>query len=54
MEIKSFTLKNKLGMHARSAASFVKIAQKYKAEIYIDCNGQTVNGKSILGILVLG
>lgn len=54
MEIKSFILKNKLGMHARAAASFVKIAQKYKAEIYIDCNGQTVNGKSILGILTLG
>jgi phosphocarrier protein len=40
-------------MHARAAASFVKMAQQYKADIYIDRNGQTVNGKSILGILTL-
>ena len=53
VEIRTFTLKNKLGMHARAAASFVKIAQQYKADIYIDRNGQTVNGKSILGILTL-
>lgn len=42
-----------MGMHARPAASLVKIAQKFKSDIYIDCNGQTVNGKSILGILTL-
>lgn len=53
MEIKTFILKNKLGMHARPAAAFVKIAQQYNADIYIDRNGQTVNGKSILGILTL-
>jgi len=40
-------------MHARAAASFVRIAQKYHAEIFIERNGQTVNGKSILGILTL-
>ena len=40
-------------MHARAAASFVRIAQKYGAEISIERNGQTVNGKSILGILTL-
>lgn len=53
VEIKTFKLKNKLGMHARAAASFVRIAQKYRAEIFIERNGQTVNGKSILGILTL-
>jgi phosphocarrier protein HPr len=52
-ETKTFTLKNKLGMHARAAAAFVKIAQQYTSEISIDRNGQTVNGKSILGILTL-
>jgi phosphocarrier protein HPr len=52
-EIKTFKLKNKLGMHARAAASFVRIAQQFKAEVYIERNGQTVNGKSILGILTL-
>jgi phosphocarrier protein HPr len=53
VEIKTFKLKNKLGMHARPAAAFVKIAQQYNADIYIDRNGQTVNGKSILGILTM-
>ncbi len=53
IEIKTFKLKNKLGMHARPAAAFVKIAHQFKSDIYIECNGQTVNGKSILGILTL-
>jgi phosphocarrier protein len=53
LEMKTFTLKNKLGMHARAAALFVRIAQKYRSEIVIERNGQTVNGKSILGILTL-
>jgi phosphocarrier protein HPr len=53
MEIRTLKLKNKLGMHARAAAAFVKIAQKFKAEIYIEHKGQTANGKSILGILTL-
>jgi phosphocarrier protein HPr len=51
--MKTLKLKNKLGMHARAAASFVRIAQKYSAEIFIERNGQSVNGKSILGILTL-
>jgi phosphocarrier protein HPr len=53
IEIKTIKLKNKLGMHARAAASFVRIAQQFKSEIYIERNGQTINGKSILGILTL-
>jgi phosphocarrier protein len=53
-ETKTLKLKNKLGMHARSAASFVKVAQQFKAKIYIERNGQTVNGDSILDILTLG
>ena len=53
VEMKTFKLKNKLGMHARAAASFVRVAQKYSAEVFIERNGQTVNGKSILGILTL-
>jgi len=53
VEIRTFTLKNKLGMHARPAANFVKIAQQFKSDIYIERNGQTVNGKSILGLLTL-
>jgi phosphocarrier protein HPr len=53
-ETRTLKLKNKLGMHARSAASFVKVAQQFKAKIYIERNGQTVNGDSILEILTLG
>lgn len=40
-------------MHARAAASFVKVAQKFKSKIYIERNGQTVDGNSILDILTL-
>jgi phosphocarrier protein HPr len=53
IEIKTLKLKNKLGMHARAAAAFVKIAQQFKADVFIERNGQTINGKSILGILTL-
>ena len=53
LEMKTFKLKNKLGMHARAAASLVRTAQRYRADIFIEYNGQTVNGKSILGILTL-
>lgn len=40
-------------MHARAAAALVKVAQQFKAEIYLEHKGQTANGKSILGILTL-
>ncbi|MGD0022732.1 MAG: HPr family phosphocarrier protein [Smithellaceae bacterium] len=53
MEIRNLRLKNKLGMHARAAAALVKVAQQFKAEIYLEHKGQTANGKSILGILTL-
>ncbi|MBN1473970.1 MAG: HPr family phosphocarrier protein, partial [Syntrophaceae bacterium] len=46
-------LKNKLGMHARAAASFVKVAEKFKSDVCVEHNGETANGKSILGILTL-
>ncbi|MEE8449185.1 MAG: HPr family phosphocarrier protein [Thermodesulfobacteriota bacterium] len=46
-------LKNKLGMHARAAALFVKAASKYRAEIKVARDDQKVNGKSIMGILTL-
>jgi len=44
---------NKLGMHARAAAKFVTLAQTFSAEIKIDKNGQQVNGKSIMGVMML-
>ena len=52
-EIRTLKLKNKLGMHARSAAAFVKIVQQFKSKVYVEHKGQTVDGESILDILTL-
>jgi phosphocarrier protein HPr len=52
-QIKTFEIKNKLGMHARVAAKLVKVATKFKSRIYFEKDGQEVNGKSLLGILTL-
>ena len=44
---------NELGMHARAATKFVQTANKFKSEIAVEKDGQTVNGKSIMGVLTL-
>ena len=44
---------NRAGMHARPAAEFVKIAGSFKAEITVEKDGLEVNGKSIMGVLML-
>lgn len=46
-------IKNKLGLHARPAAVFVKTASKFKSDISLIKDGQQVNGKSIMGVLML-
>ena len=51
--IREAQLVNKLGMHARAAAEFVKQASRFDCEINIAKNGTKVNGKSIMGILML-
>ena len=48
---KTFTIKNKLGLHARAAASLVKLTNKFDADIKILKDGTEADGKSILGIL---
>ncbi len=50
---KDLVVKNKLGLHARPAALFVQIANKYDAEISVKKGRQLVNGKSIMGIMML-
>jgi len=45
---------NKQGLHARPAAMFVQIVQKYDSEITVQKGDEKVNGKSIMGILMLG
>ena len=53
VEIQTFTIKNKLGLHARVAAKLVTVATLYKSKIIFERDGQEVDGKSILGILTL-
>src|SRR5215475_7022468 len=44
---------NRLGLHARPAAMFVRIASRYRAEIWVSKEGEEVNGKSIMGLMML-
>ena len=50
---KKLVVRNKLGLHARPAAVFVQIANKYDAQISVKKGKQLVNGKSIMGIMML-
>ncbi len=50
---KEFTIRNKMGMHARPAAQFVKRASKYKCDIWVEKDDEPVNGKSIMGLMML-
>ncbi len=47
-------IQNRLGLHARPAAAFVKITNRYDSEITVSKNGFEVNGKSIMGVMMLG
>jgi len=51
---KKITVKNKQGLHARPAALFVQIANKFDSRIIVRRHKEAVNGKSIMGILTLG
>jgi len=44
---------NKLGLHARAAAKFVNQASLFDSEVFLKRNGQEVNGKSIMGVMML-
>lgn len=44
---------NELGMHARAATKFVQTANRFRSEITVEKDGQKVNGKSIMGVLML-
>jgi phosphocarrier protein len=47
------TIRNRLGLHARPAADFVKVAAKFQSEISLGKDGVWVNGKSIMGVMTL-
>ncbi len=53
MEVQTFTIRNRLGLHARAAALLVKTANRFASEITLERDGLEVNGKSIMGILML-
>src|SRR5437867_12767632 len=44
---------NRPGLHARPAAMFVRIASRYRSEIWVSKEGEEVNGKSIMGLMML-
>ncbi len=50
---RTITIINKLGLHARAAAVFVTTAAAFEAEIQVSRNDRTVNGKSIMGMIML-
>lgn len=50
---REITITNKNGMHARPAAQFVKLASQFKSEILVEKDDEQVNGKSIMGLMML-
>ena len=53
MTEKSFTVKNRLGLHARPAAMFVQTTNKFKSSVKVRKGDQEVDGKSIMGLMML-
>lgn len=50
---KELLVSNKLGIHARPAAMFVKVANRFSCNIFVEKDGEKVNGKSIMGLMML-
>jgi phosphocarrier protein len=53
VETRVFKIRNQLGMHARPASLFVKTATQFEAEITVQKDGNVINGKSIMGLMML-
>ncbi|HUC98045.1 MAG TPA: HPr family phosphocarrier protein, partial [Candidatus Polarisedimenticolaceae bacterium] len=51
--VKKMEIKNKLGVHARAAALMVQTVNRYSAQVTISKDGQTADGRSIMGVLML-
>ena len=52
-ESAAFHLVNRLGLHARAAAQLVQTANRFKSDVMVSKDGEEVNGKSIMGLLML-
>ena len=50
---KELTISNKLGIHARPAARFDKTANQFVSDIFVEKDGEKINGKSIIGLMML-
>jgi phosphocarrier protein len=50
---KDLTIENRNGLHARPAALFVKTSSRFQAEVWVEKDGEKVNGKSIMGLMML-
>ncbi len=50
---KEVTIVNRLGMHARPAALFVRIASRFRSDVWVEKEGEQINGKSIMGLMML-
>ncbi|MFA5975892.1 MAG: HPr family phosphocarrier protein [Elusimicrobiota bacterium] len=53
MAVKEFTVKNRLGLHARPAALFVQTTSRYRSNVKVRKGEQEVDGKSIMGLMML-
>ena len=51
--VREIPIVNRLGLHARPAAMFVRIASKFRCEVWVAKEGEEVNGKSIMGLMML-
>ena len=52
--VKKLEIKNKLGLHARAAALLVQTVNRFSAHVTLSADGQSADGRSILGVLTLG
>ena len=50
---KEIAIVNRLGLHARPAALFVKVASRYRSDVWVKKENEAVNGKSIMGLMML-
>lgn len=53
MIVKTATITNKLGLHARAASKFVSVAQAYSADVTVKAGDHSANGKSIMSMMIL-
>ena len=53
MQTQTLTITNKLGLHARASGKFVQPASQFQSEIWVTRNGKRINGKSIMGLMML-